>query len=211
MTKYIVSHRSGCELCKTIICNSYEEADEYVVNQLLSFTDDYLANEYGTDSKKYRDFSKLSKEKRLAYAEDMDLICDCAFIGYNDWEEFDISEHEIEIVPNKDNEPLILTVGLLRELIGDKNIPQLQKIIESHKNEDYLDLINRDDYVASVLWSKEDIASQMAEMGITPTEENIAKVINSGNLKRLNECSDQDWYVIKYAIEEALELESERD
>ena len=96
--------------------------------------------------------------------------------------------------------PEYLTVGLLKELIGNRNIPELQKLINGHDDSDYLDLINRDDYIASKLWSKQDIINQMNEMGIEVTEDNVADVINSGLLKGLNECSDQDWGIISDAI-----------
>lgn len=102
------------------------------------------------------------------------------------------------------NQPEELTVKLLKELIGDRNIPALQKLIKDKPDTQTLDLINRQDYIAMKLWSKDDIISQIKEMDFAPNAENVNAVLNSGKLKYLNDCTDEDWEIIKNAIFNAL-------
>ena len=62
------------------------------------------------------------------------------------------------------------------------------------------DYINRNDYLATKLWSEEDIASTLFAEGYPASEANLSRVINSGMLKYLEECTDGDWQIIKDAI-----------
>lgn len=64
------------------------------------------------------------------------------------------------------------------------------------------DILLRSDYFATVLWSKEDIASTLVGKGFKDSDENINHVIDSGELEILGICSDADWYVIDKAIDE---------
>lgn len=63
------------------------------------------------------------------------------------------------------------------------------------------DIICRNETIASKIWLEEDIAGKLEEMGFEPSQHNIGKVINSGYLKRLNDCTDEDWMIIEYAID----------
>jgi hypothetical protein len=66
-------------------------------------------------------------------------------------------------------------------------------------------IIDRNSYIATKLWSREDVLSVLTERGFEGTEEQIDAVVNTGILDGLNECTDQDWEVIGYAVHEALE------
>ena len=44
----------------------------------------------------------------------------------------------------------------------------------------------------------------MAHDGYEVTDENIAAVINSGNLKHLGDCLDRQWEIIRFAIRQTL-------
>lgn len=63
------------------------------------------------------------------------------------------------------------------------------------------DIICRNETIASKIWLEEDIADKLEEMGFEPSQHNIGEVINSGYLKRLNDCTDEDWMIIEYAID----------
>jgi len=65
------------------------------------------------------------------------------------------------------------------------------------------DILFRDDYFATKLWCRDDIASQMSEMGIKPTTARINEVLNIGVLDCLGECTDGDWENISCAINAA--------
>lgn len=65
------------------------------------------------------------------------------------------------------------------------------------------DILLRRDYIATKLWSEEDIAGCLEEQDYPPTQENIDAVLNTGYIKALDECSDGDWMIITDAIYEA--------
>lgn len=69
------------------------------------------------------------------------------------------------------------------------------------------DVLNRKEYIAGTLWSEDDIADRLDESGYDSTDENIAAVletmVNSGALKRLNECLNEHWNIIDNAINQA--------
>jgi len=99
----------------------------------------------------------------------------------------------------------VLTAGVMREIIGDRNIPVLASLVEGKADSTYLNLIDRDDYFASKIWCEEDIATVLIENGYEDTEDNIQAVLGTGMLKVLNDCTDQDWQVITNAVEAAME------
>lgn len=97
-------------------------------------------------------------------------------------------------------EPEKLTAGLLRELLGDRNIPELKAFLQNRNDNEALDLLNRNDYIAAKLWTKMDVMEKATEMGYEITEEGILEVIHNNNLKCLNDCTDNDWAIIEQAI-----------
>ena len=64
-------------------------------------------------------------------------------------------------------------------------------------------IIDRNSFIASKLWSREDVLSVLNERGYEGTEAEIDAVINTDYLKALDECTDRDWSIINDAITEA--------
>ena len=93
-----------------------------------------------------------------------------------------------------------LTAGQIRELISGCNIPALQKLIEGKGDEQEIDLIDRNDYVAVKLWTEEDIAGCLEEKGFPAEAAHIAEVINHGAARSLHDCTEEDWECIYSAI-----------
>lgn len=56
------------------------------------------------------------------------------------------------------------------------------------------------EYLAFKLWSEEDIRTRLEELGYDATDENVAAVIDTGELKYLSDCDDNDWYLVDDAI-----------
>lgn len=112
---------------------------------------------------------------------------------------------------NKQKPVESLTAGLIRELVSDRNIPELRTLVANKQDEEHLDLINLDNYFACKLWSEEDIVGVLEEAGYEASEENVNAVINSGLLKNLNNCTDQDWDIINNAISEVMTAEQEKE
>ena len=89
-------------------------------------------------------------------------------------------------------------------------------IIHDNGNEEYLgivpdkttvrDIVLRDDFIATKLWSREDVKQVLREEGSADTEENVDEVISYGYLKALNEKTNNDWEIIRNAIDWTLAL-----
>lgn len=70
------------------------------------------------------------------------------------------------------------------------------------------EILDRRDYFAVKLWSDEDIRSCLADRQFAPSDENVRKVMATGYLGVLDDCTDDEWNVIYDAIgEEAEHLE----
>lgn len=70
------------------------------------------------------------------------------------------------------------------------------------------EILDRRDYFAVKLWSDEDIKSCLAERYFAPSDENVRKVMATGYLGALDDCTDAEWDTIYDAIgEEAEHLE----
>lgn len=91
-----------------------------------------------------------------------------------------------------------LTAGLLKELVGNRCIPALQKLIDGKPDSSELLLANLEDYFAYKLWQREDIAESLKRQGYEASDENIDLIINNV-LKSLCDCSE-DWQVIDAAV-----------
>ncbi len=65
------------------------------------------------------------------------------------------------------------------------------------------DIIRRSDYIATTLWTREDIVKRLAEKGYSGTDEEVDAVLNTGYLKNLGDCTDSDWWMIDDAINAA--------
>lgn len=66
------------------------------------------------------------------------------------------------------------------------------------------DILYAGDYIARKLWSREDIEGKLEDLGYEANDDIIDNVINSGRLKSLNDCSDEEWNCIENAIEETI-------
>ncbi len=67
-----------------------------------------------------------------------------------------------------------------------------------------VDVINRNDFIATKLWSREDIKERLAYKHYRDTDENVDKIVATGYLKGLGERAANDWDIIDAAIYEAL-------
>lgn len=67
------------------------------------------------------------------------------------------------------------------------------------------DILIRSDYFATKLWCEEDIQQFLLEKGYEDSEENVALILNTGVLRRLEDCTDQDWDCIEYAYHMAVD------
>ena len=95
------------------------------------------------------------------------------------------------------------------ELLKGENIciqmPSSHVIFEFFIEDIGVNIINRDDYVATKLWSREDIETKLREKGYEGSFEQVNAVINTGCLKALGDCTDNDWEIIHIAIYNAKE------
>lgn len=93
---------------------------------------------------------------------------------------------------------------LEREKISDETVRMLKEILKNPFSTN-VDLINRPDYVATVLWSKEDFVSSLEERGVEASEENLDYLIETvrPNLEDLSLACE----VIEEAVEEMKEKE----
>jgi hypothetical protein len=67
--------------------------------------------------------------------------------------------------------------------------------------ESLIDTIRKsDDIVAIKVWTLDDVAVKLSEMGYETSEENISKVFNTHELNALEDCTDEDWSIIEHAI-----------
>lgn len=62
------------------------------------------------------------------------------------------------------------------------------------------DIICRNETIAAKIWLREDIKAQLESAGFKPSESNVDAVINTGLLKKLDDCTDSDWMIIDYAV-----------
>jgi hypothetical protein len=73
-------------------------------------------------------------------------------------------------------------------------IPELEQLIAGKEDDQALDLIDRNDYIASVLWQREDIKVVLVDNEIDASEENVDKVIDKLG-EGLKDCSSGFEYI----------------
>ena len=63
-------------------------------------------------------------------------------------------------------------------------------------------MINRDDYIASILWTEDDISTALENKGYKPSEKNIEVILNAPRFeKTLHENSiATGWETVEYVI-----------
>ena len=92
------------------------------------------------------------------------------------------------------------------EISGEANANTIEKLVRMMAQADKLnpnDVLNRKDYIATTLWSEEDIGARLEEKGYDASDENIAAVIKAGELNHLGDCLDEHWETIDQAIKNA--------
>lgn len=65
------------------------------------------------------------------------------------------------------------------------------------------DFIDRRECVALKVWTNEDIASILKECGYKASKNNIKLVVETGRIDELNDCTDDEWDILKNAVNEA--------
>ena len=83
------------------------------------------------------------------------------------------------------------------------DIHNLNKSLEALGIKGGCDIIDRNDYIATKLWCRDDVKEILIEKGYAGTENEIDEVINTGRLETLGDCTDEDWEIIDSAIWEA--------
>ncbi|MCD8083000.1 MAG: hypothetical protein LUE86_05725 [Clostridiales bacterium] len=58
-------------------------------------------------------------------------------------------------------------------------------------------------YIAMKRWLSDDVAGCLKEWGYEGTEEEVNRVVGTGGLRALNDCTDEDWEIIHNAMSEA--------
>ena len=74
-----------------------------------------------------------------------------------------------------------------------------QKVLREGKFNEY-DVILQSDYIATHLWTKEDVANVLRDNDLPNTAKNVQAVVDTGLLKYLEECTEDEWEVIRNAV-----------
>lgn len=96
----------------------------------------------------------------------------------------------------------------VEKTLNTKLRPEIIKEMKDNFLKDFnsVDISNylAEKYVAVKLWSKEDIATILEKEGYEGNSENIQKVIDSGELKNLEDCTDSEWNVIYDVVDKVM-------
>lgn len=140
---------------------------------------------------------RVDEDSAIIYGSDYDTLADCfaEIIGIR---------RDVEDVSD---EPIVLTAGVLKELTSGLNIPALKALTRGKKNDDVIHVFDENTYVATKLWSSDDVKGVLLEMGYKPSDKNVAAVLATNELRKLEGCTDEDWKIIRNAIKEAKDLE----
>ncbi len=109
-----------------------------------------------------------------------------------------------------------MKVKEMKELLAstEKNFPELGKLIQGKADDAEMDLIDRNDYIAAKLWSKEDAESELESLicescpygflPYTPVIQNAERIINeaqkNGSFQRLSDCTEDDWGILSEVL-----------
>lgn len=87
-------------------------------------------------------------------------------------------------------------------------VSEIKEIIKGlPDNADIPHIINENDYFAVKLWSAEDIEDTIRAIGYEPTPDDVEKVLESDDLKHLEDCTDEDWATLKNTVKKVLDLD----
>lgn len=98
-----------------------------------------------------------------------------------------------------------LTIRILKERMGT-DFETINRFVAGQPDDKVIqpgELLNRDDYIATKLWERQDIANTLNERGYLGTDAEVDSVLNTGMLEALNDCTDTDWEIINQACSEA--------
>ena len=99
-----------------------------------------------------------------------------------------------------------ITVGMLREAFGNAGNEEINKIIHGRNDEEEINLIDVNQYVAVKAWTTDDVISQLVEREIEYDEEILCDILNHESLSRLSDCTDQEWGFIDRAIDDVVSM-----
>lgn len=86
----------------------------------------------------------------------------------------------------------------------------LQEIVSDPESGDYVRLIDREKYFATILWQTDDIRSGLEDQGIEPTDENVDRVFENLGISEMENCS-HGWECIYEAIGCAFDDDDEEE
>ena len=98
-----------------------------------------------------------------------------------------------------DAEELRIAILLLEGVPRCKNIAAALKELQENNNQPF-ELINRSEYIESILWSEEDIRNALEQYGYEMSQENVDKVVNRIVDSLGDRSVEAGWDVITSAI-----------
>lgn len=125
------------------------------------------------------------------------------YVGGKDMSKFCNEEVKNSILNSLINDVELVT-GQSQTALADNLKAMFNKTLENAGIFNNRKLEDMNDYISYTLWSRDDIYGELVELGYDASEENIDAVINSGLLKDLGNCLDEQWEEIHYAIKETL-------
>lgn len=97
----------------------------------------------------------------------------------------------------------LVAIEKSQQYINDKDVNavamELHQMIADRSDNDFVNLIDRERYFASILWQEEDIKEALLQHCIEPTPENVAKVLSVLDIKEMENC-EHGWEVIEAAL-----------
>ena len=113
-----------------------------------------------------------------------------------------------------------MKVKEMKELLAstEKGFPELEKLIQEKADDAEMDLIDRNDYIAVKLWSREDAKGELenlidadcpiAFLPYTSAMKNSECIINEavkrGSFQILSDCTEEDWETLNAALDHAV-------
>lgn len=186
--------------------------DSAVIKLISSPSDNGIAAQIGDNYFYFGGHTATAYDNVDEYKDEVpkDVIVQEIFDTLNDFakheeykDEYDYYSYYLNEQGITDEAGEALTAGLIRELIKGRNIPDLERLVTGKPDHTPINLINLNDYIATKLWTREDIAQRLYEMDYPGSDAYIDEVLNHGTFKRLEECSDNEWNIIDEAIREA--------
>lgn len=100
----------------------------------------------------------------------------------------------------------LVAIEKSQQCINDNNVKtvvmELHQMIADRSDNDFVNLIDREQYFASILWQEEDIKEALLQHCIEPTSENVEKVLSVLDIKEMENC-EHGWEVIETALQNA--------